>query len=162
MTQSIKLRRAMMFMPGNNPSMLQNAGIYGADSVIYDLEDAVSVHEKDSARHLVLQALLQFRHPCEVAIRINHIQTPFGLKDLETVLPGKPDLIRLPKAECADEILTVDRIITQVEQQCGFPGGGIRMGAAIDTGAVVTANAAASKVAEASFTTDMLASKQAE
>ena len=48
--QTLKLRRAMMFMPGNNPARLQNAGIYGADSVIFDLEDAVSIHEKDFSR----------------------------------------------------------------------------------------------------------------
>jgi len=131
--QSVKLRRAMMFMPGNNPAMLQNAGIYGADSVIFDLEDAVSIHEKDSARNLVFQALTHFHYPCEVAIRINHIQTPYGFGDLESVLPGKPDLIRLPKAESAEEIQTVDEIITRIERQCGFPDGSIKMGAAIET-----------------------------
>lgn len=131
--QALKLRRAMMFMPGNNPAMLQNAGIYGADSVIFDLEDAVSIHEKDSARHLVYQALTHLAYPCEVAIRINHIQTPFGFSDLATVLPGKPDLIRLPKAESAEEIKTVAEIIAKAEQQCGFPAGSIKMGAAIET-----------------------------
>jgi len=131
--QSVKLRRAMMFMPGNNPAMLQNAGIYGADSVIIDLEDAVSIHEKDSARNLVLQVLTHFSFPCEIAIRINHIQTPFGFKDLETVLPGKPDLIRLPKAESAEEIKTVAEVISRIERECGFSDGSIRMGAAIET-----------------------------
>ena len=131
--QTLKLRRAMMFMPGNNPAMLQNAGIYGADSVIFDLEDAVSIHEKDSARQLVLQALTHFTYSCEIAIRINHIQTPYGFRDLETVLPGKPDLIRLPKAESAEEIQTVAEIIDRVERECGFPDGTIKMGAAIET-----------------------------
>ena len=131
--QTLKLRRAMMFMPGNNPAMLQNAGIYGADSVIFDLEDAVSIHEKDSARQLVFQALTHFTYSCEIAIRINHIQTPYGLSDLETVLPGKPDLIRLPKAESAEEIQTVAEVIARVERECGFPDGTIKMGAAIET-----------------------------
>ena len=44
----MKLRRTMLFMPGNNPHMLLNADIYKADSVVFDLEDAVSVNEKDS------------------------------------------------------------------------------------------------------------------
>ncbi len=131
--EQFTLRRAMMFMPGNNPAMLQNAGIYGADSVIFDLEDAVSIHEKDSARHLVYQAITHFRYPCEVAIRINHIQTPYGFKDLETVLPGKPGLIRLPKAESAEEIQIVAEIISDVEKKCGFEPGRIKMGAAIET-----------------------------
>lgn len=131
--QQMKLRRAMMFMPGNNPAMLQNAGIYGADTVIFDLEDAVAVSEKDAARHLVYHAIKHLQYPCEVAIRINHIQTPFGLEDLRVVLPAKPDLVRLPKAETAEDIREIDRIITQVEREQGFPDGCIQMMAAIET-----------------------------
>ena len=53
----ITLRRTMLFLPGNNPAMLQNGGVFGADSVILDLEDAVSPREKDAARRLVAGAL---------------------------------------------------------------------------------------------------------
>ena len=53
----MKLRRTMLFMPGNNPHMLLNADIYKADSVVFDLEDAVTVNEKDAARDLVRNAL---------------------------------------------------------------------------------------------------------
>ena len=78
----MKLRRSMMFVPGNNPGMLQNAGIYGADSVILDVEDAVAVTEKDAARHLVAAAIKTVKYSQEVAVRINHIRTPYGEKDL--------------------------------------------------------------------------------
>ncbi|WP_371371665.1 aldolase/citrate lyase family protein [Sporomusa aerivorans] len=128
-----KLRRAMMFMPGNNPAMLQNAGIYGADTVIFDLEDAVAISEKDAARHLVHNAIKIIKYPCEVAIRINHIQTPYGLDDLKVVLAAKPDLIRLPKAELPSDIAEVDAIITEAESRYGFAAGSIRMMAAIET-----------------------------
>ena len=47
----------MMFVPGNNPGMLQNIGIYGSDSIIIDVEDSVSVGEKDAARHLAAEAI---------------------------------------------------------------------------------------------------------
>lgn len=127
------LRRAMMFMPGNNPAMLQNAGIYGADTVIFDLEDAVAISEKDAARHLVYSAIKHLKYPCEVAIRINHIQTPYGLEDLKVVLPAKPDLIRLPKAETAQDIRDIDAIITKAEAENGFAPGSIKMMAAIET-----------------------------
>ena len=56
----MKLRRSMMFVPGNNPGMLQNAGVYGADAVIFDLEDSVAVTEKDTAvsyTHLTLPTI---------------------------------------------------------------------------------------------------------
>lgn len=128
-----KLRRAMMFMPGNNPAMLQNAGIYGADTVIFDLEDAVAISEKDAARQLVHNAIKTINYPCEVAIRINHILTPYGLDDLKVVLAAKPDLIRLPKAESPEEIAQVDAIISEAEQKYGFAAGSIKMMAAIET-----------------------------
>lgn len=128
-----KLRRSMMFVPGNNPGKLQSAGIYGADTVIFDLEDAVAITEKDAARHLVHNTIKTITFPCEVAVRINHIQTPFGKDDLAAVLPARPGLIRLPKAESADEIKEIDELISKAEQQYGFEPGSIKMGAAIET-----------------------------
>ena len=131
--EQLKLRRAMMFMPGNNPAMLQNAGIYGADTVIFDVEDAVAVSEKDAARQLVHNAIKRLQYPCEVAVRINHIQTPFGLDDLKVILPAKPDLIRLPKAETGQDIKIIDEIIGEAEVKYGFAAGSIGMMAAIET-----------------------------
>lgn len=131
--EQLKLRRAMMFMPGNNPAMLQNAGIYGADTVIFDVEDAVAVSEKDAARQLVHNAIKRLQYPCEVAVRINHIQTPFGLDDLKVILPAKPDLIRLPKAETGQDIKIIDEIIGEAEAKYGFAAGSIGMMAAIET-----------------------------
>ena len=129
----MKLRRSMMFVPGNNPGMLQNAGVYGADAVIFDLEDSVAVTEKDTARELVYQAIRSINYPSEVAIRINHIRTPFGRPDLEKALGAKPNLIRLPMTESAAEIQTVDSIISEAEVRHGFPAGSINMMAAVET-----------------------------
>lgn len=127
------LRRSMMFVPGNNPGMLQNAGLYGADAVIFDLEDAVAITEKDAARRLVANALKFIKYPCETAVRINHISTPFGYKDLEAILAVNPGIIRLPKAESAAEMHEVDEIITEAEQRYSYPLGSIKMMAAIET-----------------------------
>ncbi|MFA6849096.1 MAG: aldolase/citrate lyase family protein, partial [Selenomonadaceae bacterium] len=52
-----KLRRTMMFVPGNSPKMINSADIYGADSLMFDIEDSIAVTEKDTARILVAQAL---------------------------------------------------------------------------------------------------------
>lgn len=127
------IRRAMMFAPGNNPGVLQNTGIYGADSLIFDLEDAVSVYEKDSARFLVRNAIQNIKYPCEVGIRINHISTPWGYDDLDVVLAAKPDFIRLPKSEDAEEIKEIDAIVTKAEKKYGFEPGSIRLMAAIES-----------------------------
>lgn len=129
----MKLRRTMMFVPGNNPAMLQNAGIYGADAIIMDLEDSVAITEKDVARHLVQSALKNIKYPCDVAIRINHISTPFGRRDLEVVLAGKPNLIRLPMAQEAGEIQEIDSIVTAAEKKYGYEPGSIKIMAAIET-----------------------------
>lgn len=129
----LKLRRSMMFVPGNNPGMLQNAGIYGADTIIFDLEDSVSITEKDSARFLVRNAIQRIKYPTEVAVRINHIATPFGREDLAAILAVKPDLIRLPKAETAQDIQVIDAIITEAEAKQGFTPGSIKLMAAIET-----------------------------
>lgn len=128
-----KLRRTMMFVPGNNPGMLQNADIYGADTIILDCEDAVSIAEKDSARNLVYQAIKEMHYKTEVAVRINHISTPYGWDDLKLILGAKPDLIRLPMAQNADEIRQIDEFITKAEEEHGFPAGSILMMGAIET-----------------------------
>ncbi|MEN6566045.1 MAG: aldolase/citrate lyase family protein [Veillonellales bacterium] len=128
-----KLRRAMLFAPGNNPAVLQSAGIYGADSLIFDLEDAVAVTEKDSARQLVHNAIKYLKYPCEVGVRINHISTPWGYDDLACILAAKPDFIRLPKAETAEEIKEIDEIITKAEEKYGFPSGSIQMMGAVES-----------------------------
>ena len=53
----MKVRRSMLFVPGDNPAMLSTAFVYKPDSIMFDLEDAVSAREKDSARLLVFHAL---------------------------------------------------------------------------------------------------------
>ena len=84
-----KLRRSMLFLPGSSAAMLSTAFIYKPDSIMFDLEDAVSLKEKDSARLLVFHAL---QHPMykdiETVVRINPLNTPFGLKDLEAAVPA--------------------------------------------------------------------------
>ncbi|MBU2702867.1 citrate lyase subunit beta/citryl-CoA lyase [Sporomusaceae bacterium BoRhaA] len=128
-----KLRRTMMFVPGNNPGMLQNAGIYGADTIILDCEDAVAITEKDSARNLVFQAISNMNYPTEVAVRINHISTPFGWDDLKLILKAKPDLIRLPMAQGPEEIRDIADFISEAEAKYHFPAGSIKMMAAVET-----------------------------
>ena len=72
-----RLRRTMMFIPGNNPGMMRDAHIYGSDSIMFDLEDAVSMAEKDAARLLVFNAIKTIDYgDTEVVVRINPLNTP--------------------------------------------------------------------------------------
>ncbi|ERJ13849.1 HpcH/HpaI aldolase/citrate lyase family protein [Haloplasma contractile] len=95
-----KIRRSMLFIPGNTPGMLQSADVFDADSIIIDLEDSVSVDEKDSARILLEQLLskVQFTD-VEVIVRMNPFESTDYEKDIEVLQSLDIDLILLPKAE---------------------------------------------------------------
>ncbi|MBB6698116.1 HpcH/HpaI aldolase/citrate lyase family protein [Clostridium algidicarnis] len=128
-----KLRRTMLFMPGNNPGMLQNAAILGADSIILDLEDAVSITEKDSARVLVREAIKNVDYSSvEVVVRINPLDTEFGHLDLDVIARTKPDSIMVPKAD-EDEIREAHEILNKIEEEEGFKKGSIKIIPLIET-----------------------------
>jgi citrate lyase subunit beta/citryl-CoA lyase len=129
----MKLRRTMLFVPGNDSGKVLHAGIYHPDSIVFDLEDAVSIYEKDAARDLVKNALAYNEYPCEVGVRINHISTPYGYDDLEEIMKVRPDFIRLPKSEDEEDIVKVDKIITKAEQQHGYEPGTVKMVLTIET-----------------------------
>ena len=102
----------MLYIPGNNPAMLQQGGVYGADSLLLDLEDAVALNQKDSARILVRNILQSINfYDAEVCVRVNHLDTPFGLEDLEEIVPLQPDAIRFPKTETVEELAELIKII---------------------------------------------------
>ena len=114
------MRRSMLFLPGNNPNMLQNGSVLGSDAVIFDLEDAVSPAEKDAARILVRNTMKYLDFGCERIVRINSIDTPYWQKDLDEVLPYKPNLILLPKTGCAADVETADDYMTALEEKLGM------------------------------------------
>lgn len=128
-----RLRRTMMFVPGANAAMLRDAPLYGADSIMFDLEDAVSLKEKDSARVLVHFALKTFDFSqVETVVRINSLDTD-GAADVEAMVLAGADVIRLPKTETAQDIVDVDEVITNVEAVNGIPVGTTKMMAAIES-----------------------------
>ena len=118
-----RLRRTMMFVPGNNPGMMADAHIYGPDSIMLDLEDSVTLAEKDAARLLVYHALQSVDYgQTEMVVRINPLSTPFGRKDIEAVVRAGVDVIRMPKTETADEVREVEAEIERVEERLGCLG----------------------------------------
>ena len=129
-----RLRRTMMFVPGNSPKMINSADIYGADSLMFDVEDSIAITEKDTARHLVANALKALTFRSETVVRINHpTQTPFGMDDLKVILPSKPDMIRLPKVEDVSEVELVAKEIERVEKENGWAEGTINIIGAIES-----------------------------
>ena len=123
----------MLFMPGNNPGMLQTAPIFGADSVILDLEDAVAITEKDSARILIREALKANSYDgVEVVIRINPMSTPFAHADIDAMARLKPDAILLPKAT-PEDMRELDGMLDRIEKEEGMEPGTIKIHALVET-----------------------------
>ncbi|MDA8441429.1 MAG: citrate (pro-3S)-lyase subunit beta [Peptococcaceae bacterium] len=129
-----RLRRSMLYVPGNNPGMIRDAHIYGSDAIMFDLEDSVSLNEKDAARLLVYEALKTSDYGrTEVLVRVNGLNTPFGRDDFEAMVRAKPDAIRLPKTETPEDVEEADQLITQIEKQIGIELGTIKLMAAIES-----------------------------
>jgi len=131
----------MLFVPGNNPGMMSDAHIYGSDALMFDLEDSVTLREKDAARLLVYHALKTIHYgACERVVRVNPLSTPFGKADIEAMVAAGAEVIRLPKTECAQDILDTEAEIERAEIRFGVPVGQTRMMAAIE-GALGVVNA---------------------
>ena len=129
-----KLRRTALYVPGNDPSMLQNAGIFGSDAIVLDLEDAVSVNEKDAARLLVRNALKNINYgDTEVIVRINSLSTPFGKEDLDVIGRVHPDGIRVPKVESIQDIQDIDKFLSRIEAEEGFEKNSIKIMPSIES-----------------------------
>ena len=111
------MRRSLLFIPGNNPAMLQNADVFGSDAVIFDLEDAVNVLQKDSARNL-MHCYLETHpnQPMEVVVRINGLDTDYYQKDLELIVSDNIDSIMLPKARVV-YLNQLDEMLTKIEKE---------------------------------------------
>jgi citrate lyase subunit beta/citryl-CoA lyase len=129
-----QLRRTMLYVPGNNPGMIRDAGIYDADCIMFDLEDSVSVAEKDSARFLVYEMLRTIEYPGkELIVRVNALDTRTGIDDLEAMVRTRKVAIRLPKTECAQDVVFCDQQIERIEKENGIPAGSTRMMAAVES-----------------------------
>ena len=112
-------RFSRLYLPGNSPKLMINAGIHHPNGLILDLEDAVAPEKKFEAGFLVRNALrtLHF-YGAERMVRIN--QGEQGLRDLKFIVPNYPNLILVPKCESADDIRQVNRVIDDIKKQSGI------------------------------------------
>jgi citrate lyase subunit beta/citryl-CoA lyase len=114
-----RFRRSRLYLPGNNPKLMINAGLYAADGIILDLEDSVAPSRKDEARILVRNALheIDFGNS-ERMIRINPF--PEGILDLEALIPEKVNCVLIPKCESREDVIRVDLKIKEVTSESGI------------------------------------------
>ena len=105
--ERFRLRRTMMFMNAQKPGLIKDAYIYGCDSIMLDLEDAVAENQKDAARFSLYHALKTIDYgDTEVIVRINGLDTPHWQEDVRVCVAGGADGIRIAKCESAQDVLT--------------------------------------------------------
>jgi citrate lyase subunit beta / citryl-CoA lyase len=140
-----RLRRTMLFVPGNNPALVKDAHIYGSDSVIFDLEDSVAPSEKDAARLLVFSALKTIDYgTIEKVVRINGLDTPWVRGDVEAMVRAGAEVLRIPKTESAEDVRAVEALAAAAERAAGRPEGSTRLMAALESPlAIINAHAIA-------------------
>jgi len=129
------LKRSWMFVPGHRQRMIDKALGLNADAIMLDIEDGVAPNEKDTARHLIGEALGQAKAPNSPArfVRINAIGHARMDADLDAVVrPGLEGLV-LPKVETVDEVRKVDAILTEREPKLKMPAGGVKLLIAIES-----------------------------
>jgi len=114
-------RFSRLYLPGNTPSLMINAGIHKPDGIILDLEDAVAPSKKYEARFLVRNALRNIDfYSAERMVRIN--QVPAGLADLDFLVPHNVNLVLVPKCESAEQLRQVNEKINQLKSRNNVNG----------------------------------------
>ena len=129
-----RLRRTMMFLNAQKPSLIRDPQVYGPDSIMLDLEDAVSENQKDSARFSLYNALRALNHGgVERVVRINGLDTPHWQEDIRVCVAGGADAIRIAKTESAENVRTVEKAVEAAEREFGVPVGRTLLMAAIES-----------------------------
>lgn len=114
-TSKEAFRYSRLYLPGNSPKLMLNAGIHNPNGLILDLEDAVAPNKKEEARFVVRNALRNLNfYGAERMVRIN--QGQMGIEDLTFVVPHNVNLILIPKAESAEDILAVNKEIERLKK----------------------------------------------
>ena len=129
-----RLRRTMMFLNCQRASLVKDAYVFKPDCVILDLEDAVSLREKDSARVQLYNTLKYVDYKgVERWVRINSVGTEWYKEDIRAAIAGGCDGIRLPMTETAEEVKEVEQLMTLAEEEFGVEVGSTLLMAAIES-----------------------------
>ncbi|MBU0823947.1 MAG: CoA ester lyase [Alphaproteobacteria bacterium] len=102
--------RSLLFVPGDRPERFAKAAASGADAIILDLEDSVSLANKDAARHAIADYLAGAREVFTL-VRVNPLDGHMTAADVAAIIAARPDAIMLPKAEGAPSIAQLDLIL---------------------------------------------------
>ena len=132
------IRRSELTCPGHSLKMMTRAAAVGADEVIFDLEDACAVSQKEGARATVIEAFrtATFADNTIRAYRINGVETPWCYRDVIDIIEAvgsRVEVVVIPKVRSAADVQFVDRLLTQIERARGLPVGAIALEALLET-----------------------------
>ncbi len=117
-------RRSWLFVPGADEQALLAAPGTQADVLMQELEDFTTPDNRPKARRLSPQVLAGWRRQGVLcAVRINPLHETDGAADLQAIMPGRPDIVAMPKVDGADQIIALDRAIDAYELQLGIEAG---------------------------------------
>lgn len=129
-----RLRRTMMFLNAQKPSLIKDPYVYKPDSIMLDLEDAVAENQKDAARFSLFHALKEVDYRgTERVVRINGLDTPYWEEDIRCAVIGGCDSIRIPKTENAGDVKRVEEAVAKAEKEAGRPAGSVLIMAALES-----------------------------
>lgn len=129
-----RLRRTMMFLNVQKPSLIIDPYIYKADSLILDLEDAVAENQKDVARFSLYHSLKKIDYRgCETVVRINGLDTTYWKEDIRAAVAGGCEAIRIPKTEKPQDVKIVEDEISKAEEEFGRSQGSVLIMAALES-----------------------------
>ncbi len=118
---SARPRRSVLYMPGSNARALEKARDLKADALILDLEDAVAPDAKEEARAQVAAAVKQGGYgKREIAIRVNGLDTPWGLDDIKAAVAAGPDAILVPKINSAADVERAEEALSDAGARPGL------------------------------------------
>lgn len=116
--ERFRLRRTMIFLSAQKPGLIKDPLIYGADSLMLDLEDAVAENQKDAARFSLYLALKTVDYgDTEVIVRINGLDTPHWREDVRVCVAAGADGVRIAKCESAGDVIAVEKAIEAAEEE---------------------------------------------
>ncbi|MHB0790110.1 HpcH/HpaI aldolase/citrate lyase family protein [Bradyrhizobium sp. 5.13L] len=120
--------RSMLYVPGHKLDWMLNAPRYGADSLLFDLEDSVEVGQKAGARKAVAAAIKELcAGPFGRFVRLNGWRTGYLLEDLSAVVMDGLDGVALAKTDDPEEIAALDLVLADLEKSRGLAVGRIEI-----------------------------------
>lgn len=123
-----------MFLNAQKPGLIKDPYVYGPDSIMLDLEDAVAMKEKDAARFSLYHALQEIDYRgVERVVRINGLDSDMWEEDILCSVAGGCDSIRIPKTETAEDVKKVEAVVEEAEKRFGREPGSVLIMAALES-----------------------------